>query len=330
MRRSQCTDRFGLNGLSRVRRERLLAQTGFGKPLVCRKEQLDAPAAVRSPTRTREEPFFELCGTNRFQAVMANPASSRTSHDAVASPGTHDTAQARKKAEPMPREVSGLKRILRDNGLSIVMLGLFFLAFLMGQTITGHLEHNSEQREHGRAEITLSDYLTTPHFVEATMENWESEFLQMFLFVALTAVLFQRGSAESKDPDKEDASDRDPRASGHKKDAPWPVRRGGAVLWIYERSLSLAFLVLFLIAFVLHAAGGARLYNEEQLDHGVREQLSTWEYLGTSRFWFESLQNWQSEFLAVGAMVVLSIWLRQRGSPESKPVDAPHAQTGKD
>jgi succinate dehydrogenase hydrophobic anchor subunit len=105
------------------------------------------------------------------------------------------------------------------------------------------------------------------------------------------------------------------------------VRRGGLVLRLYEHSLSLAFLLLFLVSFTLHAASGARHYSEEQLEHGA-PGVSMWEYLGTSRFWFESFQNWQSEFVAIGAMVVLSIFLRQKGSPESKPVDSPHSQTG--
>jgi hypothetical protein len=219
---------------------------------------------------------------------------------------------------------------LRENGLSIVWLGLFFVSFMVGQTIFGQIEYNEDQREHGQAEATFFEYLTTPHFVEATMENWESEFLQMFLFVSLTAFLYQKGSAESKKLYQKEPVDRDPRNSKSKNDAPWPVRRGGFVLKIYEHSLSLAFLILFLTCFLLHAAGGARHYNQEQRAHGKTEQVTTLQYIGTSRFWFESLQNWQSEFLAVGSMVLLSIWLRQRGSPESKPVDAPHEQTGKD
>ena len=162
------------------------------------------------------------------------------------------------------------------------------------------------------------------------MENWESEFLQMFLFVVLTAVLYQRGSAESKKLHRSDPVERDPRRYKNKRMAPWPVRRGGIALKLYENSLSLTLLAVFLTCFALHAASGARRYNEEQAHHGRPERVTTLRYLGTSRFWFESFQNWQSEFLAVGAMVVLSIWLRQRGSPESKPVDAPHSKTGKD
>src|SRR3712207_7607641 len=133
-----------------------------------------------------------------------------------------------------------MRRFLRENGLSIVWLGLFFLTLIFGQTVTGHREYNSDQREHGRPEVTYAGYLTTGHFVEATMENWESEFLQMFLFVVLTAFLYQKGSAESKKLDEEEEVDREPNPS--RKDAPWPVRRGGLALRLYSYSLSLAFL----------------------------------------------------------------------------------------
>jgi hypothetical protein len=221
-----------------------------------------------------------------------------------------------------------MRRKLRENGLSIVLLGVFF-AILVGQSIVGHLEHNDDQKEHGQPTISYVAYLGSTHFLEATMENWESEFLQMFVYVVLTIFMFQKGSSESKDPDEEEAVDRDPAKSRHKKNAPWPVRRGGFVLKLYENSLSLAFLLLFLLSFFLHAVGGKGVYNQDQIVHGG-QQVSVLGYMETSRFWFESLQNWQSEFLAMGCMVVFSIWLRQKGSPESKPVDAPHNQTGND
>ena len=222
-----------------------------------------------------------------------------------------------------------MRRLLRENGLSIVWLGLFFLTLIFGQSVVGHREYNSDQKDHGRPEVSYVEYIRSDHFVEATMENWESEFLQMFLFVVLTAFLYQKGSAESKKLDEEEEVDRDPRDSKNKKDAPWPVRKGGLLLKLYENSLSLAFFLLFLGSLLLHAAGGAGEYNQDQAEHGSAERVTTLQYMATSRFWFESLQNWQSEFLAVGLMVVLSIWLRQKGSPESKPVDAPHSQTGK-
>ena len=220
-----------------------------------------------------------------------------------------------------------MRKILRENGLSIVFT-VFFLLFLVGQAVAGLYQYNEEQQEHGQPTVDFMGYLGSAHFLEATMENWESEFLQMFAFVALTAFLYQKGSAESKKLDEPEPIDRDPRKSRNKKDAPWPVRKGGLILKSYEYSLSLAFLLLFLLSFALHAVGGAKEYNDNQREHGSAELVSTLDYIGTSRFWFESFQNWQSEFLAVGAMVVLSIFLRQRGSPESKPVDTPHSETG--
>jgi hypothetical protein len=218
-------------------------------------------------------------------------------------------------------------RRLRENGLSIVLL-LLFLIFWVSQSVVGHKEHNSEQRKHGHPEVSFDSYIRTAHFWEATAENWESEFLQMFGYVILTAILFQKGSSESKRLDEPEPVDREPGASRRKRGVPWPVRRGGFVLRLYENSLSLAFLLFFLISITLHAVAGAAEYNQEQASHGEHSSLSTFQYAGTWRFWFESFQNWQSEFLAIASMVVLSIFLRQRGSPESKPVDSPHSETG--
>jgi hypothetical protein len=221
-----------------------------------------------------------------------------------------------------------MRRIFHEHGLSIVLFGLFILCLGFGQLLTGYHENNNDREEHGQPKITLAQYLVSAHFIEATMENWESEFLQMGVYVVLTAFLFQKGSSESKDPSSEsEPVDRDPFYSRDKKNAPWPVRRGGWVLAVYQHSLSIAFLLLFLISFVLHGVSGGRHYNEEQRLHG-QSTVSVPEYMSTSRFWFESFQNWQSEFLAIGSMVVLSIFLRQRGSPESKPVDDPHWETG--
>ncbi|MGE5313744.1 MAG: DUF6766 family protein [Acidobacteriota bacterium] len=223
-----------------------------------------------------------------------------------------------------------MKRILRENGLSIVWLGLFFLTIMFGQSVTGWHEYNSDQQEHGEQAVTYFAYLGTPHFAEATMENWESEFLQICLYISLTSFLYQKGSAESKKLGEKEEVDRDPARFRTKKDAPWPVRKGGLWLALYQYSLSIAFALLFLGCFALHAAAGSRLYNQDQLTHHVPETVTTLGYLATSRFWFESFQNWQSEFFSVGLMVVFSIFLRHKGSPESKPVDAPHSQTGKD
>ena len=213
----------------------------------------------------------------------------------------------------------------RNNGLSITLLALF-LVTLFGQSVAGHKHHNAEQRDHGEAEVTYTQYLKSPAFMEATAENWESEFFQMAFYVIFTVFLFQKGSSESKDPEKKETVDREP--DPNRAGAPWPVRRGGLVLHLYKNSLSIALFLLFLISFALHAIGGVGEFNEEQREHGKPGDMTPMQYLRTSRFWFESLQNWQSEFLAVLAIVTLSIWLRQAGSPESKPVDAAHGDTG--
>jgi hypothetical protein len=205
------------------------------------------------------------------------------------------------------------------------MFGLFAL-FLVFMSLTGQREYNEDQTEHGQETVTYVKYLQTGHFVEAVFENWESEFLQMGAFVLLTVFLFQKGSPESKKLEGHEPVDEDPRHSD-RDDAPWLARTGGVQTWLYERSLTIALFTLFFLSFALHAAGGAREYSAEQLAHGGTE-VGTLNYLTTARFWFESFQNWQSEFLAVGALVVLSIYLRQKGSPESKPVAAPHAETG--
>lgn len=183
--------------------------------------------------------------------------------------------------------------------------------------------------QHGQNAVSLPAYFTTGHFYEATAENWESEFLQMAFYVVLTAFLYQRGSSESKKIGEPENVDRDPRLSRDKPNAPWPVRRGGWLLKVYENSLSLAFFALFLVSFGVHAIGGAAAHNREAIAHSG-DVLSVLSFMESAQFWFESFQNWQSEFLSLVAMVVLSIYLRQRGSPESKPVDSAHDETGSD
>jgi hypothetical protein len=215
------------------------------------------------------------------------------------------------------------RKVWRDNGLTLLFLTFFVLTLFGGQFLTGFRVHNADLKDHGQASLTILQYLLSDHFLEATMENWESEFLQMFAFVLATAWFFQRGSAESHDPDEK----RDP-AKPVRRNSPWPVRRGGWILKIYGHSLSLAFLLCFLGSFWLHACGGAGAYNQEVMEHGGGALVTPWEFMATSQFWFESFQNWQSEFLSVGAMVAFSIWLREKGSSQSKPVESPHAETG--
>jgi hypothetical protein len=214
----------------------------------------------------------------------------------------------------------------RRNGLSLTLLGLFLLMF-GGQMVTGWLDYSQELRDHGLAPPSLLQYTRSGHFLEATAENWESEFLQMFIYVVFTVFLYQRGSSESKPLDGPSPVDEDPRLHHDDPRAPAPVRRGGWQLRLYENSLSLAFLGLFIASLALHMLGGHAAYNAERLLEGSAPE-SLAQYLTGPRFWFESLQNWQSEFLAIASMVVLSVHLRQRGSPESKPVAAAHADTG--
>jgi hypothetical protein len=213
---------------------------------------------------------------------------------------------------------------LKNNGLSITLLFLFLFS-IIGQIVTGLEEHNHEMEEDGGVAISMSQYLVSGHFLQATFENWESEFLQMALFVILTMFLYQKGSSESKDPDKEEEVDREP--DPKRKEAPWPVKKGGWILAIYKHSLCYTLFLLFILSFFLHWYGSLKDYNEEQALKGLPLE-SAGEYLHNSRFWFESFQNWQSEFLSVFAIVVLSIFLRQKGSPQSKPVDSPDSETG--
>jgi hypothetical protein len=218
-------------------------------------------------------------------------------------------------------------RWIRDRALTLALLAMFGL-FLAGQLVTGLAEYNSEQAQHGGPVVAMGAYLATGHPWEALFENWESEFLQMAVFVLLTTVLVQKGSPESRRPGVREPVDTDPRDFAGAPNAPWPVRRGGWILRVYEHSLGLAFVLLFLIAGVGHALGGFAAYAAEAVAHHQPRPTLT-EYVGSARFWFESFQNWQSEFLAIASMVWLAVYLRQRWSPESKPVHAPHDETGR-
>ncbi len=207
---------------------------------------------------------------------------------------------------------------LKRNGLLLTFFSLTIIT-LFFQSYYGWRVDSAERLENGLAVHSYWAYLQSGHFIQATFENWESEFLQMALYVMMTIFLYQQGSSESKKLEGKEAVDREPVAH---PGAPWPVRRGGLVLVIYKNSLSLAFILLFLISFFLHAFGTMQQLNEE----GASLNLIT--VFAEDRFWFESFQNWQSEFLSVASIVFLSIYLRQKGSPESKPVDAPNSETG--
>ena len=217
-----------------------------------------------------------------------------------------------------------MKQFFRNNGLSIIFF-ILFLVSIVAQAVTGLIEHNQEMKEEGGPTVSMIQYLTTGHFLQATFENWESEFLQMALFVTLSMFLYQKGSSESKDPDKEEEVDREP--NPRRKNAPWPVKKGGLVLDIYSHSLCYALWFLFIVSFFIHWRGSMLDYNQSQLLKGAQTETAI-QYLGNSRLWFESFQNWQSEYLSVFAIIVLTIFLREKGSPQSKPVDAPNSETG--
>lgn len=230
---------------------------------------------------------------------------------------TVESGQAQARSKPAP----GLAQWLRDNGLTIALTAAF--AFSIGaMALTGWSAHNQELSRHGSAGIGLLAYLGGGKFLSAVFENWESEFLQMGMYVLLTVKLRQRGSAESRpmagDEDEEEI-----------KPGPTPrlAKAAGLGRWLYANSLAIAFGLMFLISFVLHLEGSWRLELSERMLEG-EPPVSMWNHFTGATFWFESFQNWQSEFLAVLALVVLSIFLRQDKSPQSKPVAAPHCQTG--
>jgi hypothetical protein len=217
-----------------------------------------------------------------------------------------------------------MKKFFKNNGLTLAFILLFFCS-LAGQIKCGLVEYNKERAEDGQPAVALSAYFGSGHFIESTFENWESEFLQMALFVWLTVFLKQKGSSESKKFDGTDEVDKEP--SPGKKDAPWPVKKGGWVLSLYKHSLTIALLLLFIFSFALHFYGSLKDENEQLAEKG-EPLLGAGQYITDTRLWFESFQNWQSEFLSVFAIILLSVYLREKGSPQSKPVDAPNAETG--
>ena len=219
-------------------------------------------------------------------------------------------------------------RFLKHNGLSIVFLGLF-LAAVVGQAIAGHADLNEDQDRHGDPRLSLARYLVSSEFGVAVMENWQSEYLQFLLFMMATIYLIQRGSPESKEPGKEGReSDESQKVGGHaEEDSPWPAKTRGAIHFLYSNSLLILMAVLFAGSWLAQSVTGWTAYNSDQSDH-MQSTVSWLTYVGTGDFWNRTLQNWQSEFLAVGSFAIFAVFLRQRGSPESKPVGAPHDATG--
>jgi hypothetical protein len=220
-----------------------------------------------------------------------------------------------------------VRRVLRDNGLSIVF-GLLFLAALIGQAIAGHADLNNRQISQGGQPESFLSFISSSAFVTDVAENWQSEYLQFFLYIFATVWLIQRGSPESKKPDEigQESDEQQQLGAYTTERSPTWARVGGWRTSIYSHSLSLVMAGLFLLSWLAQSVAGVVTYNSDQLAN-QEDPVSWLEYLGSADFWNRTLQNWQSEFLAIGSMVVLSIYLRQRGSPESKPVGAPHVAT---
>jgi hypothetical protein len=217
---------------------------------------------------------------------------------------------------------------LYDNGLSLAF-GLLFVGALVGQAFAGWDLFNEDQDRHASEHISLGRYLTSSHFGSAVMENWQSEYLQFTLYILFTVWLIQRGSPESKQPGKEGReSEKDQMLGPHaREDSPGWARVEGFRRFVLSNSLLLVMATIWIGSWVAQSVTGLSEHNSERLSH-LEDPVGWWSYVGSSSFWENTLQNWQSEFLAVGSMAILTVYLRQRGSPESKPVGAPHDATG--
>jgi hypothetical protein len=221
-----------------------------------------------------------------------------------------------------------VKKALRNNGLSL-FFGLIFLLALLGQGLTGHALFNEEQLASGMEEISLAQYLTSSNFAVDVSENWQSEYLQFLLFIYVTIWLLQKGSPESKELDKPGIESDEEQLVGEHSNAKSPkwARVSGWRQTVYSNSLGMTMGLIFILSWLVQSIAGNSNYNQEQIQN-FQQPVSWPEYIVSPEFWNRTLQNWQSEFLAVGSMVVLSIYLRQRGSPESKPVGSAHDDTG--
>lgn len=221
-----------------------------------------------------------------------------------------------------------MRRFLRDNGLGLTFLTLFALA-VIGQAFAGHADFNNQLAAEDLQEITLGEYMTSSDFAVDLMENWQSEYLQFFLFLFLTVWLVQRGSPESKSLDKVGVeSDEEQRVGPHAgPESPRWAAAGGLRLKLYASSLGYVMGAIFVLSWLAQSITGVAAYNEEQLRQ-LQAPLTWGQYVLAADFWNRTLQNWQSEFLAIASMAILSIYLRQRGSPESKPVGSAHTSTG--
>lgn len=221
-----------------------------------------------------------------------------------------------------------MRAFVKENSISLAFLVLF-LGALVGQAFAGWHQFNDEQLAGGFDPIPLADYVTSSSFAVAVMENWQSEYLQFLLYVLATVWLLQRGSPESKALDQAGSgSDEAQKLGAHAgPDSPAWARVDGARGWVYSNSLGLTMGGIFLLSWLGQSIAGWATYNETML-RDLRDPVPWASYLVNADFWERTLQNWQSEFLAVGSMAVLAVYLRQRGSGESKPVGEPHDSTG--
>lgn len=222
---------------------------------------------------------------------------------------------------------TGTRTFLRDNGLTLAFAAIF-LAALAAQALTGLALYNEQAISDGVDPIGLLQYVTSSDFAVDVAENWQSEYLQFLLYITLTAWFVQRGSPESKPLDKIGLESDEDQKVGHAAgpDSPRWARASGPRLWLFSNSLGAVMGLLFVLSWLAQSVAGVSSYNAQQLRR-LQAPVSWGQYLHSPDFWNRTLQNWQSEFLAVASMVALSIYLRQRGSPESKPVGAPHHAT---
>jgi hypothetical protein len=203
-----------------------------------------------------------------------------------------------------------------------------FLGALVGQAVAGQADYNNQQVVDGGVQLSFWSYVVSADFAVNVAENWQSEYLQFFLFIFATVWLIQRGSPESKPPERIGTeSDEEQQVGAHATNqSPKWVRQGGWRTAVFSRSLGMVMLGIFLLSWLAQSVAGLAAYNAEQLAQ-LTDPVSWPQYLCSADFWNRTLQNWQSEFLAIGSMAVFAVYLRQRGSPESKPVGAPHATT---
>lgn len=221
-----------------------------------------------------------------------------------------------------------MRKFVRENSLGLVF-GVLFLLALAGQAIAGHADYNAEQLTDGLQPISLGRYLTSASFGVDVAENWQSEYLQFFLYIVLTVWLLQRGSPESKSLDQAGTeSDRDQLVGEFaREDSPAWAKAAGWRRQLLSNSLGLVMGGIFLLSWLAQSIAGVAAFNERQLSQ--LQSPDTWlQYVAEPDFWNRTLQNWQSELLAVASMSILAIYLRQRGSPESKPVGSAHTSTG--